>query len=214
AKRNVLLAHLFVTGAARCESEELNVGGADNVEAGIFAPFDYVAMGHLHGAQNAGKDTIRYCGSPLKYSFSETAHKKSVSIVELAQKGSITVKEIPLVPKRDMREIRGKYLEVASREFYRYQNTGDYLRVTLTDEDDQPDAIKKLRVIYPNIMKLDYDNKRTRTKSSVAGTAGVSRFTPLQLFEMLFKEQNGQAFSEIQKDFLDDLIGQVWGAGQ
>ncbi len=210
SKRNVLLCHQFVTGAATCESEELSVGGADNVDAEVFAPFDYVALGHLHGKQYVSRETIRYCGTPLKYSFSEATHNKSLTIVELAEKGKAEIKEMPLVPNRDMREIRGKYLELTSREYYQDQNTDDYLHITLTDEDDQPDAIGKLRVIYPNLMRLDYDNKRTRTESSVSGVADASKYSPIELFEMLFEEQNGQQTTDTQKDFLNGLIEEVW----
>ncbi len=210
SKRNILLAHQFVTGAETSESEEINIGGADNVDAEAFAPFDYVALGHLHGPQSISKPTVRYCGSPLKYSFSETAHRKSISVVEFEDKGNISIKEIPLIHKRDMRELRGKYLEVTSRDFYKNQNTDDYLRITLTDEDDQPDAMAKLRVIYPNLMRLDYDNKRTRTESFAVGVADTSLYTPIQLFDMLYEAQNGQPISDTQRAFLNDLIEQVW----
>lgn len=209
-KRNVLLAHQFVTGAVTCESEEINVGGADNVDAEVFAAFDYVALGHLHGAQNAGRDTLRYCGTPLKYSFSEVNHKKSITALELSDKGSVSVREILLTPKHDMRKIRGAYLDVTSRSFYQNLDTDDYYHITLTDEDDQPDAIGKLRVIYPNLMHLVYDNKRTRMESSVSGLADASQYTPVQLFDMLYEEQNGQPISDIQRDYLKDLIEQVW----
>ena len=214
SKRNVLLCHQFVTGASTCESEELSVGGADNVDAEVFAPFDYVALGHLHGAQCVGRNTLRYCGTPLKYSFSEVNHKKSITMIELGEKGDIAINEIPLVPKRDMREIRGKYLEVTSRDFYKALNTDDYYRITLTDEEDQPDAVGKLRVIYPNLMRLDYDNKRTRAENSVTGIADASQYTPIQLFDMLYEEQNGQRISDIQKDFLSDMIERVWEGGK
>lgn len=214
SKRNILLAHQFVTGASTCDSEEINVGGADNVDSAVFAPFDYVALGHLHRAQKIGCETVRYSGTPLKYSFSETDHKKSVTVVDFAQKGSITIREILLVPKRDMKEIKGKYLEVTAREYYQNFNTEDYFRITLTDEDDQPDAIGKLRVIYPNLMRLDYDNKRTRTDSSVAGIADASQYTPIQLFDMLYEEQNGQPVSDTQRDLLNEYIEQVWGGAR
>lgn len=210
SKRNILLAHQFVTGAATCDSEEISVGGANNVDVEVFAPFDYVALGHLHGPQSISRPTVRYCGSPLKYSFSETAHRKSISVIEFEDKGNISIKEEPLIPRRDMREIRGKYLEVTSRDFYQNINTDDYYRITLTDEDDQPDAIGKLRVIYPNLMRLDYDNTRTRTESSITEIADASRYTPIQLFDMLYEEQNGQPVSNTQRSYLNDLIEQVW----
>lgn len=210
SKRNILLAHQFVTGATTCESEEISVGGADNVDAEVFAPFDYVALGHLHGAQHIGRETLRYCGTPLKYSFSEVNHKKSVTAVELGEKGTVAIRAIPLTPKRDMKEIRGKYLQVTARDFYQNLNADDYYRITLTDEEDQPDAIGKLRVIYPHLMRLDYDNKRTRAESDVSEIADASQYKPIELFEMLYEEQNGQPLSEIQRDFLSDMIEEVW----
>ena len=214
SKRNILLSHQFVTGAVTCESEELSVGGADNVDASVFAPFDYVALGHLHGAQSIARDTLRYCGTPLKYSFSEVDHKKSVTVAELGEKGEISIREVPLVPKRDMKELRGSYMEVTSRDFYKDLNTDDYFRITLTDENDQPEAIRKLRVIYKNLMRLDYDNIRTRKESSISEVADVSRYKPIKLFDMLFEEQNGQPVSDIQRDYLDSLIEKVWEVKQ
>lgn len=209
-ERNILVAHQFVTGATTCESEEINVGGADNVDAEVFSVFDYVALGHLHSTQNIGRETLRYSGTPLKYSFSEVTHKKSVTVVEVNEKDNISIREIPLIPKRDMHEIRGKYLEVTSQAFYQNFNVDDYYRITLTDEEDQLDAIGKLRVIYPNLMRLDYDNTRTRTKNSIAKVADASQHTPIELFELLYEEQNGQSLSDTQRDFLNELIEKVW----
>ena len=210
SSRNILLAHQFVTGAATCESEELSVGGTDNVDSEVFEPFDYVALGHLHGAQQIGRETLRYCGSPLKYSFSEANHRKSVTVVELLSKGTVTIREIPLIPRHDMLELRGTYLEVTSKSFYQELKQDDYYRITLTDEEDQPDALAKLRVVYPNLMRLDYDNTRTKRESLVPGVADASKYSPIQLFDMLYEEQNGQPVSAVQHDFLTGLIAQVW----
>ena len=159
AKRNVLVAHQFVTGALRCESEEILVGGLDNVEVSVFDRFDYVALGHIHSPQHVGRETVRYCGTPLKYSFSEAGQKKSVTVVELKAKGRTTVRTVPLQPLRDMRRIRGTYLELTALSFYQDTNTEDYIQAVLTDEEDVPDGLKKLRVIYPNLMRLEYDNQ-------------------------------------------------------
>ena len=213
-QRNVLLAHQFVTGAQTCESEEINIGGADNVDAEVFNAFDYVALGHLHGAQSVAQKTIRYCGTPIKYSFSEAKHKKTVSVVTLREKGDIIVEEIPLVPLRDLREIRGDYLLVTSRAFYQDQNTDDYIRITLTDEEDQPDAMKKLRVIYPNLMRLDYDNQRTRSNNALMGVSQEQAYRPMELFEMFYEMQNGQGISQTQRDCLDELIQGIWEGGR
>ena len=211
-ERNVLVTHQFVTGAVRSESEESTVGGADNVDACVFEAFDYVALGHIHGPQNIDSEKIRYCGTPLKYSFSEARHEKSVTVVELEEKGSLRVRTVPLVPRRDLREIRGSYMEVTARENYAGTNTDDYLHITLTDEEDIPDAVGKLRAIYPNLMKLDYDNLRTRTQTVIDGAEDVERKSPLELFGELYEEQNGAAMSEEPKKFSAELMERIWEA--
>lgn len=209
--RNILITHQFVTGALRCDSEDINVGGSDNVDVSVFAPFDYVALGHIHSPQNVGNDTARYCGTPLKYSFSEAKHSKSVTVVELQEKGAIIIRTIPLVPRRDMIEIKGTYMEVTSRSFYCGMDTNAYLHITLTDEEDIPDAIGKLQSIYPNIMKLDYDNKRTRTNAEIIGADDMESKTPIELFSEFYEKQNNQPISEEQCAFVSELIEKIWG---
>lgn len=211
AHRNVLVTHQFVTGAQTCDSEELSVGGTDNVDVSVFDDFDYVALGHIHGPQKIGHETVRYCGTPLKYSFSEVGHKKSVTVVELAEKGSVAIRTVPLVPKRDMSELRGAYNELMLRENYEgkpFRN--DYLRITLTDEEDIPNAVNNLRTVYPYIMRLDYDNRRTRTESHVDGAEQVERKRPLTLFEEFYESQNGQPMSEEQRSFAKQLMERIW----
>lgn len=210
AERNVLLTHQFVTGAERSESEELSVGGSDHVDALVFQGFDYVALGHIHGPQNAGTDHIRYCGTPLKYSFSEAGHQKSVTIVELGEKGSLSVRTAPLKPRHDLRKIRGTYMELTARSFYEGAPVDDYLHVTLTDEEDVPDAAGKLRVIYPNLMKLDYDNERTRAHIQIMDAEAADRKTPLELFMEFYEKQNGQPMKKEQKEFSMELIRKIW----
>lgn len=210
AKRNVLLAHQFVTGAQRSESEEISVGGLDNVSAENFAVFDYTALGHIHKPQFAGAPHIRYCGTPLKYSFSETGHEKSATVVELKEKGKVDIRTIRLEPLRDLREIKGSYEELTDKRNWENTRTEDYLHVTLTDEEDVPEAIRKLRVIYPNIMKLDYDNRRTRSAVSVGISEKQEERTPLQLFEELYRLQNNQDFGEEQREYLAGLIEEIW----
>ena len=210
AERNVLLTHQFVTGAERSESEELSVGGSDHVDASVFQGFDYVALGHIHGPQNAGTDHIRYCGTPLKYSFSEAGHQKSVTIVELGEKGSLSVRTAPLKPRHDLRKIRGTYMELTARSFYEGAPVDDYLHVTLTDEEDVPDAAGRLRVIYPNLMKLDYDNERTRAHIQITDAEAADRKTPLELFMEFYEKQNGQPMKKEQKEFSMELIRKIW----
>lgn len=209
-KRNVLLSHQFVTGAVRSESEEVSVGGLDNVDASCFDVFDYVALGHIHGPQHISREEVRYSGTPLKYSFSESRHQKSVPVVELKQKGEMEIRLVPLAPRTDMREIKGTYERLMSREFYHDTNTGDYLHVTLTDEEDIPDVLNKLRVVYPNIMKLDYENTRTKRQQAMEVSEDVRRKSPLELFEELYELQNNQPMSEEQEIWMRTWIEKIW----
>ncbi len=215
SKRNVIVTHQFVTGASRSESEELSVGGTDNVDAGVFDGFDYVALGHIHAPQNIGSPRIRYCGTPLKYSFSEAHHQKSVTIAELNEKGTIKVSEVPLTPIHDMVEIKGKYNDLMLKSFY--DNTtlqSDYVHITLTDEEDIPNAILNLRRVYHNVMKVDYDNTRTRTSSQVEIDNSVETKTPLRLFEGLYEQQNGKPLTTAQAEYLGKIIEEIWEGEQ
>lgn len=212
--RNVLVAHQFVTGAARCESEEILVGGLDNVDSSVFEPFDYVALGHIHSPQHVGRETIRYCGTPLKYSFSEAEQEKSVTVVELKEKGQVEIRKLPLKPLRDMRRVRGSYLEVTARSFYQDSNTEDYIQVTLTDEEDVPDGLQKLRVIYPNLMRLEYDNKRTRNHENIDGACEVEQKSELELFKEFYELQNNQPMSGQQEAFVRDLVENIQERGE
>lgn len=209
-ERNILVTHQFVTGAELSESEDIIVGGTDNVSGEVFDGFDYVALGHIHREQTVGKDNIRYCGTPLKYSFSEAKNIKSVTILDFNDKGNIEYSKISLTPFRDMREIRGTYYELTLKSNYESTNTEDYLHITLTDEEDIPDAIGKLRSIYPNIMKLDYDNLRTRGSGTVDAIENIESKSPFELFADLFKQQNNQDMSEEQEEIMRNLIDKIW----
>lgn len=210
SERNILVTHQFVTGAELSESEDIIVGGTDNVSGEVFDGFDYVALGHIHREQTVGKDNIRYCGTPLKYSFSEAKNIKSVTILDFNDKGNIEYSKIPLTPFRDMREIRGTYYELTLKSNYESTNTEDYLHITLTDEEDIPDAIGKLRSIYPNIMKLDYDNLRTRGSGTVDAIENIESKSPFELFADLFKQQNNQDMNEEQEEIMRNLIDKIW----
>ena len=211
SKRNILVTHQFVTGALRTESEDISVGGTDNVDASVFADFDYVALGHIHRSQSCTSNFIRYSGTPLKYSFSEAGDNKSVTVVTIKAKGDITLDFISLTPKRDMVEIKGSYEELTLKSFW--ENTTyneDYMHITLTDEEDVPDALARLRVIYKNIMKLDYDNKRTRTINQINGAENVKEKSPFEHFSEFYELQNGQPLSNEQSELVKSIIEQIW----
>ena len=210
-ERNILITHQFVTGASRSESEEISVGGTDNVDASVLDGFDYVALGHLHKPQNCGNERIRYCGTPLKYSFSESRDHKSVTIIDIKEKDNISIDTVPLLPLHDMREIKGSYDELMSKSFY--ENTTyctDYMHITLTDELDVPDALGKLRTVYRNLMRLDYDNTRTRCNREIIVESNIEAQSPKELFSSFFYMQNNQELSEEQEKLLSDLIESIW----
>lgn len=246
SKRNILIAHQFVTGAGRCDSEEVSVGGVENVDADVFDAFDYVALGHIHSPQSMKRETVRYCGTPLKYSFSEAEQEKSVTVVEFREKGNIRISTVPLVPLHDMRRIRGTYMEVTARSFYDRTDAGssdmpaaqqakgsapdlihdanaekaarqggvsvqninreDYVQITLTDEEDIPDGLQRLRIIYPNLMRLEYDNSRTKQNRIIERAEEIEQKSELELFAEFYELQNNQAMSEEQAAFVAQLI--------
>lgn len=212
--RNVILSHQLVTGAKRCDSEEISIGGLDNIETSVYDAFDYVALGHIHRSQSMGRETMAYAGTPLKYSFSEVAHKKVAVIVDLKEKGNIEIKKIPLIPKRDLQEIRGTYMEITSLEYYKEINTENYMHITLTDEEDIPEVIGKLRTIYPNLMKVDYDNKRTREKQEIVEISKLEQKSPLELFQELYFLQNNQEMTAEQTEFTKNIMEQVKWEGR
>lgn len=201
SKRNILVAHQFVTGAETAGSEEIAIGGLDNVDADIFKDFDYVALGHIHRAQAVKRNEVRYAGTPLKYSFSEAKHEKSVTVVEINEKGNIKTECISLVPLRDLREIKGFFADIMLSE-----KSTDYLHIILTDEEEIPDVLGKLRILFPNIMKLSYDNTRTRSYQNIDSAEDIEEKNEIALFDELYLLQNGKSMSDEQRDFVTEII--------
>lgn len=213
SQRNIIITHQFVTGAVRSDSEDISVGGTDNVSADIFADFDYTALGHIHKPQNIGSERIRYCGTPLKYSFSEAKQDKSVTVIELGKKGDVNVRTVKLIPLRDMTELKGSYEELMKKSFY--EGTGyteDYVHITLTDENDIPDAVSKLRLVYHRLMKMDYDNARTKKQSIIEGMTSAREADPEKLFGEFFESQNNVPMNDEQAAFVSGIIKDIWEA--
>lgn len=208
SETNILVAHQFVTGAERSESEE-NVGGLDNVDVSVFEPFDYVALGHIHGPQKAGRETVRYCGTPLKYSLSEAKHTKSVTVIDIPENKKVDIRTVPLTPLHELREIKGTFDELMDKKTYEGETVDDYLYIVLTDEEDVPDALGKLRTVYPNIMKLRYDNTRTRTEQVIDDGVVLEGKSMIELFDELYEKQNNQPMNDEQRAFMLDVIGTV-----
>lgn len=204
--RNILVAHQFVIGAKKCESEEISVGGVDQINVDIFDDFDYVALGHIHSPQKIGRDTVRYCGTPLKYSFSEEKQQKSVCMIEMKEKGEVELRFIPLVPKRELRTIKGTYEELMKKGRHMGREKEDYIQVILTDEDDIIDGLQKLRTVYPKIMHLEYDNKRTRAGIELEEAAIVEEKSELELIQEFYQQQNQRPMGKEQEQFVREIL--------
>lgn len=208
-KRNVLLAHQFVLGGMTSESEEVSIGGLDQIAAQTFAPFDYVALGHLHRPQWIDMEKVRYSGSPLKYSFSEVSHQKGVGLIDFEQKGKVTHTQVPLVPQYDMRQLKGSFDTLINQSTPADQQ--DYLRIILTDEEDVPNAFGRLAFVYPKLMQLNYDNKRTRQilQVNLAGENPMGK-SPVKLFEQLYCQQMGTELKENQSQYISRAVNSIW----
>ncbi len=216
ARRNVLIAHQFVTAAggqpAVCDSEIAPVGGSEQVDAALFAGYDYVALGHLHGPQRVGRETARYAGSPLKYSFSEALHRKSMPLVTLGAKGEVWVELLPLVPLHDLRELRGPLAALTAPE--NVTDPEDYLHITLTVEEELIDAVGRLRAVYPNLMKLDFDNRRTRAAGGATAARQAEQRGLDELFCEFYEMMNGGPMSERQQALFDGALREIGGDGR
>lgn len=208
--RNILVAHQFVTGAGRSDSEEISVGGLDNVEVDVFGDFDYVALGHIHRPQNMGSCKVRYSGTPLKYSFSEWQDEKSITIIQMGEKDDLDIKVIPLIPRQDMVKIRGTFLKVMNPVNFPKLEVNSYLHITLLDEMDIPDAFNRLTSVYPNLMQMEYDNLRTRERRNLQVRKEVARISPLDIFAGLYETMNNQPMSEVQREYLMGKIENIW----
>lgn len=209
--RNVLVSHQFVTGAQKSDSEELYVGGSENVDYTLFDDFDYVALGHLHKPQNVGRDTVRYAGTPLKYSFSEISHKKSMTIVDIKEKGNIQIQEIPLHPAWDLVELRGSLDELISSSIAGSVEKNSFVKITLTDEVLKNDALDILRQFYPYIVSIGYDNSMTRDNNIIQNTSISEEEDPQQIVEELFVQQNNREMNDVEKYLIKKLVKKVWG---
>jgi exonuclease SbcD len=213
-KRNVLISHQFYVSSGvipvRSESEIEPIGGLDAVDTECLLPFDYVALGHLHGSQKIGSEAIRYAGSPLKYSFSESKQKKGINLVEMGEKGQISIRQLPILPMHDMREIRGRFEEILSEEFSSAQNKNDYLKITLLDDEEIIDPMERIRKVYPFAMVLAFDNKKTQINlSEVAADAETQEsLSTFELFADFFLKTTGQVMSQEQSEVVKALLGQ------
>lgn len=211
-RRNILITHQFITDAQRSESEDSAIGGLDNIDASAFDMFDYVALGHLHRPQSCGRDTVRYSGSPMKYSFSEVNDEKSVTVIEIGD--DISIGTIPLTPLHEWYDLRGTYNELTAKSFYEGTDWQEsWVRITLTDEEDIPDGARKLQTIYHRLMELRYDNKRTRGGLvAIDRPADVDGRKPGDLFAQLFEQQNCQPMTGEQREWLESIIDNIWKA--
>lgn len=204
-KRNLLVCHQFITGSEISDSEELSVGGLDQISASLFDDFDYVAMGHIHKPQKLLRETLRYAGSPLKYSFSEADHRKSVTVVDFEEKGAVSVRAVPLHPIRDVRLIEGKL-----DDLLRMPYSEDYVWVTLRDELVPPDAKVSLSVVFPNMLKFSVVNSKTKYDVDVMAAAQLEDKSVIDLFVDFYRLQNNdQLPGEAHMKVLNKVIKEM-----
>lgn len=214
-ERNIIMVHQFVTAGnvkpERTESEVLSLGGIENVDVSNFNKFDYVAIGHVHRPQKIGRDTARYAGTILKYSFSEINHNKSIPIINIKEKSNITINLLPLKPLRDMREIKGPIEELIKEENYKESNVEDYIKAIITNEEPVYDAIGKIKKIYPNTLKLEIQNSKTINKNEEQNInlEEIKKKSELELFSDFYKLQNNLELNEEQKEIVKNIISEV-----
>ena len=210
-ERNILVTHQFITSGGKepqqSDSEtRLCVGGTFNIDASLFDAFDYVALGHIHSSQKIGRDTVRYCGTPLKYSASEMKQVKSVTIVDIRGKGEVVTDTIPLSPMRDMRELRGTLAQLTAPGT---EVTEDFIHIVLTDEDEQYNAADKLAVYYPNYMTIRVENSKTSAASLAQDISEtIARKTPEELFEEFYLIQNGVEITDEKRKIMNDIFNE------
>lgn len=208
SKRNVLVAHQFVRGATTCDSESAleSVGGLEEVSADCFDVFDYVALGHLHSPQHIHRPTLRYGGSPLKYSLSEANQKKQMVIIELKEKGDTTLTFVPYRALHDLREIKGTYDQIMQAGA-NDAHAADYVHITLSDEHGIPDAKARLHTVYPHIMELRYANIRSSRQQDLIQQKAAQ--TPLAFVEELYALQNNQPMNDSQRALVKTMLEEI-----
>lgn len=210
-KRNILLAHQFITGGQVCDSENIQVGGTDQVNSKYFEKFDYVALGHLHTPQIvAKKEYIRYSGSPIKLSFSEAKVDKLCYLLNVNEKGKIDIEEIKLKPLKDMAVIKGSYTEIIEdkEKIEKYKDV--YLKIELTDNTDIPFVKEKLGVKYKNIMQVVYTKYNKKNKNNKNNEINIDEImnkkSDIDLIKDFFKEQTGKELLKEQEDFVKEAL--------
>lgn len=204
---NVLISHCFIDGSEESDSERpLSIGGSDRVSYQPCREFDYVALGHLHSPQYRGEEHIRYCGSLMKYSFSEQHQKKGVTLVEMDAKGLKTHRHLPLTPLRDMRILEGEFAAILEQGKVD-PNNQDYLLVRLTDRHAILDPMAKLREVYPNVLQLE------KPGMLVTGEQKMNREKlkrgELEMFRDFFVQVSGQELSEDQDEAIRQTITEI-----
>ena len=213
SKRNIIVSHQFVTGSSKDGSEELSIGGLDNVDSYVYENFDYVALGHVHRPQNVKGQYIRYSGTPMKYSFSEEKHNKTITIIDINEKGNVELQYIPIQAKRDFITVSGKYEELINH-VPDYVKEEDFIHIILTDEMDIPNAFNNLTTKYKNLVSMSYDNKRTRGTNSIDSKRINTELLPIELFSEFFENRNNQPLTLEQTEYLKSKIDEIWEENQ
>lgn len=201
-KKHVLIAHFFAAGSEHVDSEtQVSVGGLNAIPVDILSPFDYVALGHLHGKDALHAEKVKYSGSPVKFSISEANQTKGVWIVDT---DPFKVEFKPLRPTKDIRILTESYETLTSPDFYNQQNRNDFLSIQLTDSKIIPNVMQSLREIYPYIINLERANGPVLTDNKVADID--PNLDPMTLLKKFFKESTEEDMSEAQEKWAADTL--------
>lgn len=184
-KRNILVCHQFITGGATTDSEVFAIGTLDNIDHTVFDAFDYVALGHLHNPQSIGRKEVRYSGSLLKYSLSEVSNKKSITILDIKEKGNTFIETYPIQFLHDVREIKGMYQEVMKLPY-----SEDYVSVCLTDDLLIPDAYLSIMTNFPNMIQFRRESNHQVVEEIDFNIDCIEDKSVVDLFVDFYKAQN------------------------
>ena len=214
-ERNVLISHQFVTYGSKepetSESESIRIGGLDNIDVSAYEPFDYVALGHIHRPQKVGRETVRYCGTPLKYSFSEISSEKSITMVEMKEKKDISISKIPLTPLKDMRVIEDTLENLLHKpEYTKYSK--DYVSAIVIDEEELFDPIGQLRAVYDYLLLLEIKNTKSQyINEDIEYSADIKEKDPFELFKNFYYIQNNKEINKTQEKILLEVFAELGG---
>lgn len=211
SERNILVSHqLYIRGEGlpkQCDSEApyLAIGGLDAVDTTVIDKFDYAALGHIHSPQSLGSERLRYCGTPYPYSVSESGQEKSITVVELQEKGDVRLRCLPFHPERTVRRLRGTLKELTEEK---EKSCEDYVSIVLTDAEPLESPKEHLEHYYRHILEIQADERRMESMCGEE-TEDIRELTPLEAFSFFFSDVMGRSMNERETEVLQEILQEV-----